>query len=102
MIEENLQAVKEDVHFAVIETNPGAEKEVEDILKNTHENGTDRGIEIERDIERDKETEIDTDITDVNIIVKHFLSCPLNYIIVSFNSVLCRMDMKTELSLTHN
>lgn len=85
VIEENLQAVKEDVHFTVIETNPGAEKEVEDILKNTHENGTDRGIEIERGIETDKETEIDTDITDVDIKVRHFLSCSLNYIIATFN-----------------
>lgn len=48
-IEENHQAVKEDIHCEGTETDPGAEKEVEGALENIHGTGTD--TEIETDIE---------------------------------------------------
>lgn len=52
--------MKEDIHLEGIETNPGAEKEVEDTLKNARGTGTGTGIET------DIETEIETDITNTD------------------------------------
>lgn len=59
VIEENPQAVKEDIHLEGIETDPIAEK-AEDVLKNARGTWTDTGIE----------TEIETDITNTAMMVR--------------------------------
>lgn len=71
VIEESIQAVKEDVHLEGRESNLTAEKEVEgalgDAVKNAHRTGTDA------DIDMVTEKEITTDITSTGIRVRqHF------------------------------
>lgn len=73
--EDNLQAVKEDVHLMGIETGPEAVKEVEDAPQNAHKTGTDTGTE----------TEIETDITSPAMRARQHFKQDLNCIIATFS-----------------